>query len=220
MFPKTTVRELRDDDFDLDTELRITLKDKNCNVILFYAKGKESEDLGKVWLAVSNQVVGVTISACDLYENKKIAKAMSDIRSSGGHPLHWASLRGYPFILSYRNGYPVAFYNGDRYVDPITNWVMTKACLANYYEPYDSSGGVSTENKEGIPKASNYKSKGNSDEFTVNSPVRTYGTQGVQGAPGAQGTPGGAQGGAPGTPGGAQGAQGTQGGGPRAVGPT
>jgi hypothetical protein len=115
---------------------------------------------------------------------KGTAKALATIKSSGNHPLHWAGIRGYPFILTYRGGYPAAFYNGDRSVSAILDWCMTLACEANYYERYNLAGGVQAEAAFQMSPVARYPGRGNenpvrteSSQYSTSSPIRGYNSQ-------------------------------------------
>lgn len=181
IFAQNSVRKLTSEDFRLDSDNLITLKTDTCTIVLFYGNNAESNALAKIWSQVAQESVGASIAACNLSEERRIANAMTEIKGMGSHPFHWASMRGYPFILDYRGGYPVAFYNGDRSVQAILDWVMTLACQANYYERFDLSGGVQTESKLEMSATNQYPAadgsnpiRTQSSEYKTNKPIRVY----------------------------------------------
>jgi hypothetical protein len=147
VFSQESIRKWSSSDFKLDTDEKISLKSKDCSIILFYGENEESKQLMRIFSLVSQQAAGPMFGACNLLREKEVSLAFTNIKAMGSHPFHWASMRGYPFILTYRDGWPVAFYNGDRSVTAILDWTMTLACQANYYERFQAAGGVGTTSK-------------------------------------------------------------------------
>jgi len=129
-------------DFNLDQKDSITLRRDGCWLVLFYVQNLESKELAEIWVTVARQVPGPHFAAIDMVNENRVAQAFMDIRSSAGHSLHWAGLRQYPFIMVYRNGFPVAFYNGARETGAIVDFALTLACQANYYEPVQLGGSM------------------------------------------------------------------------------
>lgn len=167
-------------DFKLDTPDKISLKRTDCCIVLFHGNNQESVEISKVWTQVAQESVGPIIATCNLVEEKEVATAMVEIKGMGSHPFHWASMRGYPFILDYRGGWPVAFYNGDRSVQAILDWSITLACQANYYERFDLSAGVQTSSNLSSPTPAPYPSTDNtnpirnqSTDYKTDKPIRT-----------------------------------------------
>jgi hypothetical protein len=183
VFAQDSVKRLSSGDFSLDTPEKIRLNSSECTVILFYGENSESRALARIWSIVAQQSAGPIMAAINVMVDTKVAVAMTDIRSSGSHPLHWAAMKGYPFILSYRGNYPVAFYNGERSTQAILEWVMTLACEANYYERFDISAGVRVNEEDNLrmPATTPYPSATNplrtqSSQFTSAAPMRGLGT--------------------------------------------
>lgn len=142
LFAQESVKRIGYDDFNHDT---YALNIKECSLILFYGRNTESIALVKIFAIVAQQVVGPIFGACNLFVERKVAEFFTKLRSDGSHPLHWSGIRGYPFILVYRSGWPVAFYNGDRSVQAISDFSLTLACQANYLEPIQEAGGIQVE---------------------------------------------------------------------------
>lgn len=133
-FGPEVVKRLTQDDFNTDDRSLITLKHRECTLVMFYINNKESRDLMVIYAALANQVPGPTFGIVNMNNERKVAQAFTELRSNGSHSLHWAGLRGYPSILVYRDGWPVAFYNGAREVQAMTDYVLSLPCNANYYE--------------------------------------------------------------------------------------
>jgi hypothetical protein len=144
-FSSETIKRLTANDFDLDSKEMITLKDNDCMLVLFYVENAESRELAKIWALVAQQVAGPRFGAINMLSERKVAEAFTRIKSDGSNPLHWASLRQYPFILVYRNRWPVAVYNGVRNVQDLIDYSLTLACQAGYYEPLQTGGGMQVD---------------------------------------------------------------------------
>ena len=148
-FSQRSVLQLSADYFALDSSVPIGLKYKNCMIVLFYAENAESRNLAQIIAITANESVGTLFAACNLAHETQIANAFRKLRESGSNPLRWASLRTVPFILTYRDGWPVAFYNGERAVQAILDWSLTLACNADYFEPKNEyAGQQATDNYE------------------------------------------------------------------------
>jgi len=145
LFGQETVKRLSSYDFELDSEGLVTLKIKECAIVLFYGRNTESNQLIKIFALAGQQVAAPLFAACNLFVEREVALAFSELSSRSSHPLHWAGIRGYPFILVYRDGYPVAFYNGDRTVQALVDFALTLACHASYREPIQMAAGAQVE---------------------------------------------------------------------------
>lgn len=135
IFSQAAVVNLHDIDFQLDTENKINLKNKTQMNVLFYTTDVESLNVAKMWLLAAQQTGGGTkFGACNLNEESDVDTAFKDLNSAGNHPFHWAALSGYPFILTYREGMPVGFYNGERSVGAFVNYALILAFKNDYFE--------------------------------------------------------------------------------------
>ena len=145
-FSSETVKRLTAEDFDLTSKEMITLKYDDCILVLFYVENTESYQLADIWALAAQQVAGPVFAAINMLNERKVAEAFTRLKSDGSNPIHWAALRQYPFILVYRNRWPVAVYNGDREVQAIIDYSLTRACQAGYYEIEQLGGGSQAEN--------------------------------------------------------------------------
>lgn len=144
------IKYLSDDDFELGGRDLVRLKYEACALVLFYAQNTESLQLGEVWAAAAAEVAGPMFCAVNMQTNRKVAAAFATLRGQAAHPLHWAGLRQYPFVLVYRGGWPVAAYNGPREVQAIADFALTLACDVSYYETKQLGGGMQADNRIGI----------------------------------------------------------------------
>jgi len=144
-FSSETVRRLTFDDFDTTSKELIGLKYDDCILILFYVENTESYQLATIWSLVAQQVAGPIFAAINMLSERKLAEAFTRLKSDGSHPLHWAALRQYPYILVYRKRWPVAVYNGPRDVQALIDYSLTLACEAGYYEVLQLGGSMQGE---------------------------------------------------------------------------
>lgn len=134
IFSQSKIKMLYDGDFALDTFEKIALRWKDCIICLFYDEGPESKDWGKIFGISAQRIHGPQLTACNIELSLGVAKAFTEVASNGGHPYHWVGLKGYPFILIYRQGVPVASYSGDSAVEPFVDYCVSLACKHDYYE--------------------------------------------------------------------------------------
>ena len=146
-FSSETIKRLTGEDFDLDSKELIGLKYDDCILILFHVENTESYQLADIWALVAQQVAGPVFGAINMLSERKVAEAFTRLKSDGSHPLHWASLRQYPFIMVYRKGWPVAIYNGPREVQALIDYALTLACEAGYYEILQLGGSMQGETR-------------------------------------------------------------------------
>lgn len=181
LFSNDNVRRLSSSDFAIETKEKIALKWENCIIVLFYGENQESKDVIQVFSIAAQQIAGPIMGACNLIVEREVARAFTDVKGLGSHALHWASIRGYPFILTYRGGWPTAFYNGDVDVQQIVDWAMTLACEANYYERFNLAGGVQAEARYQKSASLRYPGEGGvnpirtqSQEYRTGTSIRGY----------------------------------------------
>lgn len=145
LFGQQAVKQLTEDDFELDSDTYIRLRYKSCMLILFYNDNIESQNLLQIWNIAGKQVVGPVFGSVNLNNNKLLAQAFTKLNMENSS-LHWAALKTMPFILVYQNRWPIGFYNGERTVQAIIDYSLVLACKAEYHEPVNLFGGMVTDN--------------------------------------------------------------------------
>ncbi len=178
LFSQESVKMLHEIDFNIESDTRINIKHTECMLVLFYADNIESKKLAEIWLDAAKQAVGPIFAACNLAVDRKVAQAFNSLNMANG-ALHWAALKTVPFVLIYQNGWPIAFYNGERAVQPIIDYSLTLACKVDYHEPENLYGGMKIENnlkmegivQYGIPKNPFRK---DSLQYTSDGNIRGY----------------------------------------------
>lgn len=179
-FSSDNVKRLSAADFALASKEKIAMVWDNCMIVLFYGENAESKALMRIFGLAASQAPGIVFASANLMAEKEIAKAFIEIGTTS-HPFHWARMKGYPFILVYRGGYPAAFYNSDRSVPAIVDWAMTTACSSSYYEREQLAAGVQAEATYQMPPFDPYgiDSRNNplrtsSIQFRTDAPIRGY----------------------------------------------
>lgn len=180
IFAQEAVKMLNEADFDLASDTKINIRYKECMLVLFYGDNIESRNLAEIWGLAAKQVAGPVFAACNLMVSKRVAEGFTSLNMQGGS-LHWARLKGLPFILTYQNGWPVGFYNGERAVQPIIDYSLVLACRSDYHEPINLFGGLQSDKNLNFEMKSvnpygdaNNPRRTDSGKFKVDSPVRTY----------------------------------------------
>jgi len=182
LFISPSMVRMQERDFSLDdNRIPIGLKDMDCTIILFYINNKESINLGVIFAEVAETAAGIKFGAVNMKMENKIAEAFVRVKSNPSSIIHWAGLKGYPFILVYRGGLPVASYNGERSVAAITNWALTLACVSGYTELAQEFGGTQVDNDIEMSGVRTYSEafkqgsmKTDSTQFKANEDIRGY----------------------------------------------
>ena len=173
LFGREAVKRLTSSDFLLDTNTPIQLKWEDCMLVLFYGDNIESKNLVQIWALAANQVVGPIFAAINIKTEEQVAQSFVKIRQQST-PYRLFGLKGYPFIIAYQGGYPVAFFNGARDVQAIVDWALTLACKPDYYEPVQLAASVHVDRSFEMGGVNEYVPRVDSLAFVAGSPVRRY----------------------------------------------
>ena len=174
LFGQNRVMVLRSDDFKLDSEHQIDLKNKDCILILFHTNNEESKNMAIIWNSVAQQVPGPIFAAVNLLIEPKLAKAFTNLNTTNSTYRSF-ELKGVPFVITYQNGTPVGFYNGERAVQPIADYALTLACKSDYFEPLQLTAGVQADANISMTGWTEYdETKKSSVDFTTDKSIRNY----------------------------------------------
>lgn len=127
------IRRLREEDFAIDTRDKICLYEDLCTLVIFYNESPESKNMLSVFKRVAETTTSISFASCNLMLETGVGKAMSDVRIHQDHPFYWAASAPIPFVLIYRRGYPVAFYEGPPDVYILTNFALKIACNPDFH---------------------------------------------------------------------------------------
>lgn len=174
LFGRDAVKNLSSEDFLLGTTTPIQLKWTDCIIILFYGSNDESKNLARIWATAAKAVVGPIFAAANLQTNQKLAQAFMKIGETRT-PYRNFKIQGYPFILAYQKGSPVAFYNGERDVQAIVDWSFTLACRPDYYEDRQLAASVHLDKSYEMGGINEYTPRRvDSLQYKAGDPVRRY----------------------------------------------
>lgn len=181
-FSSESIKRLSSEDFNTTERELITLKYDDCILVLFYIENVESHQLASIWALAAKQAVGPIFAAINMLTERRVAEAFTRLKSDGSHPLHWASLRQYPYIVVYRKRWPVAIYNGPREVQAIIDYALTLACQAGYYEPMQVGGSMQGQDRLSMGPYQPYMNLAGSPDrirttsvqYTASEPIRGF----------------------------------------------
>ena len=150
LFAQDSVKQIHQSDFvDLESDTKINIIYRECMLVLFYASNIESKNLTSIWSVAAKNTVGPVFAACNLMVEKKVAEGFASLNMQNG-ALHWAALKTVPYIIVYQNGWPIAFYNGERSVQALVDFSLTLACRADYHEPINLYAGLTVDDNNNI----------------------------------------------------------------------
>ena len=121
-------------EFAVNSRCGVCLLTDRCTAILFYSDAT-ADLVGPVWEKAAEKVNGPIMAHCNLSYEDQVRQAFSEVQSDKTNPFNWIDGEP-PFVLIYRNGWPVAHYNGDPTVEAIVKFCNTLACKADYVERY------------------------------------------------------------------------------------
>lgn len=136
-FPSPQVSILKAVDFNLDSDDKITMKNKAMSIVLFQDHSSISEKLSKIWMKLSEEVAGINFCACDLIEEKSVAQAFVSIAGDETSPYYKYSRHSIPFILTYKNGKPQNLYSDTLDKSHLINYSTTMATGVTSHVTHD-----------------------------------------------------------------------------------
>lgn len=175
IFGRRTVKTLDASDFLTDDFIPIRLKWDDCTLLLLHTDNQESIDLAKVF-SVAAGASTVPFASVNLTREKKVAVAFTRMNSKPGAFGRMAPA-GYPTIMVYQSGVPVAFYNGERDAQALVDYSQTLACSFGYVELEQLAGSIKMDSSieiGGYNRAPKYVT---SSQYTAGQPIRQYNSQ-------------------------------------------
>lgn len=137
------VKELQPRDYYLGSRTPTMLKSRAVTMIFFYLPSDPtSQELRDIWSQLASNIAGIDYVAVNGSEQKEIMKAYVETGNDVEHPLFPFDVTGFPTIMVYRQGWPQAFYNGDRTYDALLAYSLELAAKPGYYEPVNDYEGV------------------------------------------------------------------------------
>lgn len=127
------IKRLTGDDFSLDTRDKLCLYSDACTLVLFYNESIESKYILNAFKISAETITSMSFGACHMALEKRVAEAFMTLKSKPDHPLSWCSERPFPFVLVYRNGFPVGFYDGPADAQILTGFCLNVACKTEFH---------------------------------------------------------------------------------------
>lgn len=139
----TKVKELQPEDFYLGSDTPTKLKDRSTNIVLFYVRDDPtSEELKDIWAALGQELAGISFGAVNVSRQVEIMKAFVEVGGNPDHPCFPFKVAGVPTIMVFRDGWPQAYYNGEKSYDDLLAYALELAWKVGYYEPNNTYVGV------------------------------------------------------------------------------
>lgn len=101
------IEHIKDSDFDSS----IILKFKDPINICFYGEDKHSQHMLREFVSAADNIEGMKFGVVNAIMSNNIIKRFKDLNDED-NPYYWAKYSHLPFIITYRSGFPQAFYNG------------------------------------------------------------------------------------------------------------
>ena len=168
------IKTLTDNDFNTSDSGSIICKLDGCWLIAFHTNNTESKNLLYIFSLTCSQVPSPGFAICDLINNPIIAQSFTKIKSDARHPYHEFGPNGYPFILNYTNGVPIAFYNGNLTVENLSEYATTLACSVLYSEKKQNTIGYQAEQRYAMSGTAKSEMPKSSEEFIETKYFRGY----------------------------------------------
>ena len=124
------INTIRDEDFGKSVDI---LFKEGPIVICFYEEDKDSYFTLQKFIAAADISEGVNFGVVNLSHDKEIKKRFTEIDDEDD-PYYWVRYTGSPFILTYRKGFPQAFYNGDMKVKTLKFYFENMSHLKGHKE--------------------------------------------------------------------------------------
>lgn len=132
LFTKPALKNLTSNDFILNTEEKLKLKDKNCCVVLFHNHNGESVYTIDLFDCVAKKTIGPIFMICDLTSQNEIDLVFKSMLSNSDNNSHLVKLEQIPIIVSYKNGIPQNVYNGNMIEHELFDYIADITCSSDY----------------------------------------------------------------------------------------
>lgn len=125
------LKEFLNEDFNIEQPTLIDLKKEGFWFIVFIDETQAGREFLQRWLELAQIVKAdyLNLGYCNLTFEKKIFdnfKSLNKVENID-HPFHWAKYLQTPFMMVYRNSWPVGFYTGDMNQQALVNYIIEDA---------------------------------------------------------------------------------------------
>lgn len=126
------LRIFKENDFSLDSKDKVCIFDDDCYMILFYGEDEESISYLDSFTKAAEHSPGPMFGTCNVDLETEVEKSIVEIMNENDHPFKWISTGEIPFIVVYRNGYPIWFYEGPNDMESMVTFSIDYACNPEY----------------------------------------------------------------------------------------
>jgi hypothetical protein len=119
------IRILQESNFSITDEEKICLMDKSITIVLFYIESPDSYNILKVMNEISVKRPGPFYAVCNLQQCRVLAELFLEVKNNRIHPLNRFASRSPPFILIYKGGFPINFYDGPADVEIFEKFIFS-----------------------------------------------------------------------------------------------
>ncbi len=131
---RTIVESENIDNLELsDFIISIDIDFKETLVVCFYGEDRDSQHTLQTFVNAADVTEGIKFAVCNLELEKKILKRFEDLNDED-NPYYWARYTKLPFILTYRSGFPQAFYNNSVEHNLLKSYSENLAHIKGYKE--------------------------------------------------------------------------------------
>lgn len=111
-FPEQSIQIFKSSDFNLDSDTKLTLKDKRLIMLLFFDDSVTSGKLVDMWKSLSKEVAGIKYGICNCLVENDVSQTLSSLIQDSNSAYNSLVSNKIPFILIYKNGIPQFYYMG------------------------------------------------------------------------------------------------------------
>lgn len=147
-FAQNTVRELKENDFWLDSKTPIALKSNKVHLVLIYNPQNVDPGYIELWQRLGQTLSGIVVAAINESARTEIMEAFQNVRLDVDNPLHPYTRFSGTTILLWRNSWPQAFYNGVLSYPTIVEWITNRAVIPGYKQMYSMFNGYNGLDEE------------------------------------------------------------------------
>ncbi len=103
----------------------ISFKDKSFSIILFHSNNIESRNYINTLCLASESLAGFKFYCANINLCKIFRDELGKLDGKPDHPLYWIRSGVIPYILIFKGGWPISFFNGDRTANVISTFIQS-----------------------------------------------------------------------------------------------
>ena len=140
---------INDNLFNFDHDI-LSLNEKLTCLILFHINNRESYDCVNVFYSVAESATGSKVGTCNILSNPLVNNFLGNLSNNPNNPMYWLVLKQIPFIVLFKGGWPVSFYNGVRSTGSILDYIHESLANSIHFEKTTTSKSVISDVQIGI----------------------------------------------------------------------